>query len=54
MGPDSAGSTPGPVAYGLGGKEPTVTDADLILGRLDSDHFAGGGIQLDEGAAAAA
>ena len=54
VGPDSAGSTPGPVAYGLGGKEPTVTDADLILGRLDSDHFAGGGIQLDEGAAAAA
>ena len=36
VGPDSAGSTPGPVAYGLGGKEPTVTDADLILGRLDS------------------
>ncbi|HIF80796.1 MAG TPA: hydantoinase/oxoprolinase family protein [Gammaproteobacteria bacterium] len=51
VGPDSAGSKPGPVAYGMGGEEPTVTDADLVLGRLDSQRFAGGGLQLDEKAA---
>ena len=51
VGPDSAGSKPGPVAYGMGGDEPTVTDADLVLGRLDSRRFAGGGLQLDEQAA---
>jgi len=51
VGPDSAGSKPGPVAYGMGGEEPTVTDADLVLGRLDSHRFAGGGLQLDEKAA---
>jgi len=51
VGPDSAGSNPGPVAYGMGGEAPTVTDADLVLGRLDSRRFAGGGLQLDEQAA---
>ena len=47
VGPDSAGSTPGPVAYGLGGTAPTVTDADLVLGKLNPDRFAGGRIALD-------
>ncbi len=45
VGPQSAGSDPGPVAYGRGGTAPTVTDADLILGRLDPDDFAGGAHQ---------
>ncbi len=53
VGPDSAGSRPGPVAYGLGGEAPTVTDADLVLGKLDPDRFAGGRIFLDEGCAQA-
>ena len=47
VGPQSAGSIPGPVAYGRGGKEPTVTDANLLLGRLDADHFLGGELKLD-------
>ena len=47
VGPDSAGSTPGPVCYGLGGTEPTVTDANLILGYLNPDNFAGGTMRLD-------
>ena len=47
VGPKSAGSTPGPAAYGLGGSEPTVTDADLLLGYLNADYFAGGSITLD-------
>jgi N-methylhydantoinase A len=47
VGPDSAGSRPGPVCYGRGGKEPTVTDADLLLGRLDPDAFWGGRLRLD-------
>ena len=54
VGPASAGSDPGPAAYGLGGERPTVTDADLTLGRLDPALFAGGAIPLDAGAAAAA
>ena len=54
VGPESAGSEPGPAAYGRGGAQPTVTDANLILGRLDPDRFAGGRIPLDRGAAAAA
>ena len=54
IGPDSAGSAPGPACYGLGGISPTVTDADLLLGRLDPDHFAGGTIALDEAAAQSA
>ena len=51
VGPQSAGATPGPVCYGLGGSEPTVTDANLILGRLDPDHFLGGEMVLDKQAA---
>ncbi|MGK4594295.1 hydantoinase/oxoprolinase family protein [Amycolatopsis sp. w19] len=51
VGPDSAGSEPGPVCYGRGGTEPTVTDADLVLGYLDPGYFLGGGMTLDaEGA----
>lgn len=46
VGPRSAGSEPGPACYQHGGTEPTVTDADLILGRLDPDNFAGGDIKL--------
>src|SRR5260370_23971187 len=46
VGPDSAGSTPGPACYGNGGTEPTVTDADTALGRLDPKRFAGGAIPL--------
>ena len=47
VGPQSAGSIPGPVAYGRGGKEPTVTDANLVLGRLDAENFLGGELKLD-------
>ncbi|WP_454748933.1 hydantoinase/oxoprolinase family protein [Ciceribacter selenitireducens] len=47
VGPHSAGSEPGPACYGHGGANPTVTDADLILGRLDPDEFAGGAMKLD-------
>ncbi len=54
VGPESAGSNPGAASYGLGGTRPTVTDADLILGKLDPDEFAGGTMKLDEQAAAAA
>ena len=46
VGPESAGSEPGPACYGRGGERPAVTDADLILGKLDPDNFAGGSIQL--------
>ncbi|GLU29828.1 hydantoinase/oxoprolinase family protein [Brucella sp. NBRC 12950] len=46
VGPHSAGSEPGPACYGRGGNNPTVTDADLLLGRLDPDTFAGGAIKL--------
>jgi N-methylhydantoinase A len=53
-GPDSAGSEPGPVAYGRGGSEPTVTDADLVLGRIDPATFSGGKLPLDRAAAAVA
>ena len=48
VGPRSAGSTPGPVCYGKGGREPTVTDANLILGRLCYDRFLGGEMTLSE------
>jgi N-methylhydantoinase A len=51
VGPDSAGSEPGPVCYGRGGKEPTVTDADLILGRIDPGAFSGGKMPLEVAAA---
>lgn len=47
VGPESAGSEPGPACYGRGGAKPAVTDADLILGRLDPNNFAGGSIKLD-------
>jgi N-methylhydantoinase A len=51
VGPQSAGAEPGPVCYGRGGAEPTVTDANLILGRLGADRFLGGEMALDvEGA----
>ncbi|MGH1482244.1 MAG: hydantoinase/oxoprolinase family protein [Geminicoccales bacterium] len=46
VGPESAGSEPGPACYGSGGERPAVTDADLTLGRLDPDNFAGGSIAL--------
>ena len=47
VGPQSAGSEPGPACYGRGGAEPTVTDASLVLGYLDPDYFAGGMLRLD-------
>ncbi|NOR31571.1 MAG: hydantoinase/oxoprolinase family protein, partial [Sulfitobacter sp.] len=46
VGPESAGSEPGPACYGRGGARPAVTDADLVLGKLDPDNFAGGSIKL--------
>ena len=46
VGPESAGSEPGPACYGRGGERPAVTDADLVLGKLDPDNFAGGTIKL--------
>jgi N-methylhydantoinase A len=51
VGPDSAGADPGPACYALGGREPTVTDADLVLGYLDPDFFLGGRMRLDVDAA---
>jgi N-methylhydantoinase A len=51
VGPRSAGAVPGPAAYGRGGSEPTVTDANVVLGRLDKNDFLGGSMQLDEDAA---
>jgi N-methylhydantoinase A len=54
VGPRSAGSEPGPACYKRGGDNPTVTDADLLLGRIDPNAFAGGQIALDADAAAAA
>jgi N-methylhydantoinase A len=54
VGPDSAGADPGPACYGRGGTAPTVTDADLLLGRIDPAGFSGGRMPLDRGAAAAA
>lgn len=51
VGPRSAGAVPGPAAYGKGGVEPTVTDANLVLGRLDPEDFLGGGMKLDPEAA---
>ncbi|ANT52762.1 hydantoinase/oxoprolinase family protein [Mesorhizobium amorphae] len=49
-GPESAGSEPGPACYGRGGTRPAITDADLVLGKLDPDSFAGGAIKLDAAA----
>jgi N-methylhydantoinase A len=54
VGPTSAGSEPGPAAYGRGGKEPTVTDADFILGYLNPAYFVGGTMAVDMAAAEAA
>jgi N-methylhydantoinase A/oxoprolinase/acetone carboxylase beta subunit len=54
VGPQGAGSDPGPVCYALGGTQPTITDANLILGRLDADHFLGGAMHLDTEAARSA
>ena len=51
VGPRSAGADPGPACYGRGGTEPTVTDANLLLGYLSSDSPLGGGVELDRGAA---
>jgi N-methylhydantoinase A len=51
VGPDSAGAHPGPACYGLGGREPTVTDANLVLGRYDPSTPLGGALALDEGLA---
>jgi N-methylhydantoinase A len=51
VGPDSAGADPGPACYRRGGADPTVTDADLALGRIDPEAFAGGALRLDPAAA---
>jgi N-methylhydantoinase A len=47
VGPESAGASPGPACYGAGGQEPTVTDADVVLGLVNPDHFLGGRIKLN-------
>jgi N-methylhydantoinase A len=54
VGPDSAGADPGPACYGQGGARPTITDADLLLGRIDPTGFSGGRMALDREAADAA
>lgn len=54
VGPESAGASPGPACYALGGTRPTVTDANLLLGRLSAGQFLGGRMHLDEAAAAKA
>ncbi|MCH2335000.1 MAG: hydantoinase/oxoprolinase family protein [Pseudomonadales bacterium] len=54
VGPKSAGSEPGPACYGMGGQQATVTDADVVMGRMDEDRFASGQIHLDVEAAAVA
>ena len=51
VGPQSSGADPGPVCYGQGGSEPTITDANLVLGRISADYFLGGEIRLDVGTA---
>lgn len=48
VGPDSSGSFPGPACYNLGGKHPTVTDSDLVLGYLDAENFLGGDMKLEK------
>src|SRR5258706_16056176 len=47
VGPQSAGADPGPICYMGGGTEPTITDANVVLGRLDPDNFLGGAMKLD-------
>ena len=54
VGPQSAGADPGPACYGQGGEEPTVTDANVLLGYLDPDYFLGGSMKLDVAAARSA
>lgn len=54
VGPQSAGADPGPACYGRGGSEPTVTDANVVLGRISPDNFLGGAMKLDGDAAARA
>ncbi len=54
VGPQSAGAAPGPVCYGRGGRHPALTDANLVLGRLNPDYFLGGALKLDAAAAHAA
>ena len=54
VGPESAGARPGPACYALGGDQPTVTDANLVLGYMDPERLIGDGMRLDEGAARAA
>ncbi len=54
VGPESAGAQPGPACYGRGGTRPTVTDANVVLGRVDPEHFLGGKMRLDVDAAHAA
>ncbi|MCL6645810.1 MAG: hydantoinase/oxoprolinase family protein, partial [Dehalococcoidia bacterium] len=54
VGPESAGAEPGPACYGRGGTQPTVTDADVLLGALDPGYFLGGEMPLDAAAAARA
>ena len=54
VGPDSAGAAPGPACYGIGGSQPTVTDGDLLLGRIDAAGFAAGTMPLEQSAAASA
>ncbi|MCY4632633.1 MAG: hydantoinase/oxoprolinase family protein [bacterium] len=51
VGPQSAGADPGPICYGAGGQQVTLTDANLVLGHLDPDYFCGGTMRLDEGLA---
>jgi len=54
VGPDSAGSSPGPVCYGFGGTQPTVTDANVVMNRIDPNFFWGGTMKLDREKAVAA
>src|SRR5207244_1798631 len=54
VGPRSAGASPGPACYGLGGKQATITDAHVVLGRIDPERFLGGDMRLDRGLAVAA
>ena len=54
VGPRSAGANPGPACYGKGGSEPTVTDAQVVLGRLDAEQFLGGGVAIDSALSAKA
>ena len=54
VGPESAGADPGPACYGNGGDQPTITDSNLVIGRLDADYFLGGEIGLDVAAARSA